>query len=233
MGYMSSFLGMVGAALISGTGTADAAFVPFSGPLGTTRPLFEAAAGPGLATATFDTLANGQEVSSLTGLQAHFAGEDASGASLPLPIVASNASPISPPRWMANFGNGRPAWSPWVIRPDAGEAIYSFGQANSQGDWVRIQAYDAANTLVGSVDAPALSPAFAGFVSTTPIDRVVVTPLGNSDGRNGMDDVQISVTPIPEPNAVALVTTAGLAIARRRRVLNTIGKVDSCPSVPA
>jgi hypothetical protein len=115
---------------------------------------------------------------------------------------------------MGNFGNGRPFWSPWVIRPNAGQSIYAFGQVNAQGDWVRIEAFDSANVLIGSVDAQPISPCFAGFISSTPIAKVVVTPLGNSDGANGMDDVQVSI--VPAPGACGLLALAGLARRRRR-----------------
>jgi hypothetical protein len=61
-----------------------------------------------------------------------------------------------------------------------------------------VQGYDASNSLVVTVDAPPIiAGGFAGFVTTTPIARVVVTPLGNSDGANGMDDVAVSIHPVP------------------------------------
>jgi hypothetical protein len=182
------------------TAPALAQFCTFSGPLNSTRPVFEQRAGGVVARETFDTLPNGGQVSNMPSVPAFFAPEYADGAPAPLPI-ASTGSPVTPGIWMINFQNGRPAWSSWVVRPQAGQSIYAFGQANSQGDHVRIQAFDAAGAWVGSVDAPALSHAFAGFVSQTPIARVVVTPLGNADGRNGMDDVQISTT-IP-PRCIA------------------------------
>lgn len=102
----------------------------------------------------------------------------------------------SAPHWMANFGNGRPAGSSWVIRPDnPGDAIYAFAQTNAQGDWVRVIGEDASGNTVVSIDAANTGRAFAGFISTIPLARVVVTPLGNGDFLNGMDDVFVGVTP--------------------------------------
>lgn len=194
-------------------GNASASFVTFSGPVGTTRPAFEAAAGGSVPRETFESFANGAQVGDMPNVSAFFAPEYANGSPAPLPVVLSN-SPVTSPRWIGNFGNGRPFWSSWVIRPDAGESIYAFGQVNSQGDWVRILAYDASNTLVGQVDAQPISHCFAGFVSTTPIAKVVVTPLGNADGANGMDDVSVSIVPAP---GATLGLALGLACVRRRR----------------
>lgn len=169
----------------------------FSGPLSSTRPAFHAAAGCYLKTEKFDSLPAGAVISAMPGVDAVMTNENASGAVIGFPILASG-SPVSASNWLVNLGNGRPVWSPWVIRPIAGEAIYAFGQANAQGDWVRVEGYDASNALVVTVDAPAIaSGGFAGFVTTTPIARVVVTPLGNFDGANGMDDVAVSIHPVP------------------------------------
>lgn len=197
-------------------GPALADFTPFSGSYAPTRALFEAAAGGTVPMETFESFATGAAVGDMPGVQAFFAPEYADGSLAPLPVVANN-SPVTPTKWIVNLGNGRPAWSPWVIRPDAGESIYAFGQANSQGDFVRIEAFAASGALVGTVDSPALSHAFAGFVSSTPIAKVVVTPLGNFDGTNGMDNVQISVVPVPAPAAAAALALGGLLARPRRR----------------
>jgi hypothetical protein len=202
--------------LATAAGEACAGFIGFVGDLATTRPTFEAAAGGPVAKYAFDDVAPGSVISALPGLHAHFAPEDANGGFLPLPITAAN-SPVTGPTWAINFGNGRPMWSPWVIRPDAGHSIYAFGQVNSQGDWVKIEAFDAADQLVGTVTATPTFNCFAGFISTTPIERIVITPLGNFDGANGMDDVQISVTPIPGPGALALAGLGACMAGRRRR----------------
>jgi hypothetical protein len=177
------------------TSPALADFVPFAGPLATTQPQFLAAAGA-VGTVNFETFLSGGTVGALPGVAAAFAPEYADGSPAPLPVI-SPASPVSTPNWTVNTGNNRPAWSSWVIRPNAGQSIYAFGHANAEGDTVRINAYNAAGALVGSVDAQAATPGFVGFVSSTPIARIVVTPLGNVDGRNGMDNLQIGTTPIP------------------------------------
>lgn len=165
----------------------------FTGPLGSARAAFTAAAGCDLKTETFESFTAGSAVNVMPGVDAIMTDENAAGAVIGYPVVLGS-SPLSSPNWLANFGNGRPAWSPWVIRPVDGQAIYAFGQANAQGDWVRVEGFDSSNVLVVTVDAPAIaSGGFAGFVTTTPIARVVVTPLGNSDGANGMDDVAVSI----------------------------------------
>jgi hypothetical protein len=187
-------LAALAAAAIAHTVMAADCFTTFAGPLASTRPAFEAAAGAPVPLENFESIGHGVAVGDMPGLQAHFAAEYADGSPAPLPIVYAN-SPVTSPNWMINFFNGRPAWSSWVVRPDEGESIYAFGQVNSQGDTVRIEAFDEADVLIGSVDAPALSHAFAGFVSSVPIAKVVITPLGNFDGSNGMDDVQVSVAP--------------------------------------
>lgn len=197
-------------------GQAGASFVTFSGAVAPTRSAFEAAAGGSVPRENFESFAPGSQVGQMPNVPGHFSPEYADGSPAPLPVTIAG-SPVTPAIWMANFGNGRPFWSAWVIRPDAGQSIYAFGQVNAQGDWVRIEAFDAANVLVGSVDAQPISPYFAGFVSTTPIAKVVVTPLGNSDGANGMDDVSLSVTPVPGPGVAALLGAGLLAGMRRRR----------------
>lgn len=199
--------------LLASCSTLQAGFTAFSGSYATAQAAFAAAAGEdNLGLETFESYANGQAVGTLAGQNAFFAPEFADGTFAPLPVIVSN-SPVTSPRWVANFGSGRPAFSPWVIRPEAGFSIYAFGQANSQGDFVRIEAFDAQGNLVGSVDAPALSHAFAGFVSLVPVERVMVTPLGNFDGLNGMDNVQISTTaPIPEASALSLLAVGACAL---------------------
>lgn len=175
-------------------GTALGDLVPFVGHKDTERPAFEAYYGQLVPLEDFESIPVNAPVGDIPALDAFFAPENAVGDPLPLPIVVGN-SPVSIPHWMGNFDNGRPAWSPWVIRPDEGKSIYAFGQVNSQGDWVRIDAFDADDQLVASFDSLPLPQTFAGFVSKVPIARVVITPLGNNDGLNGMDDVQVGIDP--------------------------------------
>lgn len=193
--HFTTLAGLHFIAVTIAAASASAETQTFSGELSQTRPLFEAAAGCHVKKENFDSFPAGASVSVMPGVDAVMTNENAAGQAIGLPVVLSN-TPVTPPRWVANIGNGRPAWSPWVIRPLAGQAIYAFGQVNAQGDWVRIQGFDAANALVVSVDAPPIvSGAFAGFVTDTPILRVVVTPLGNGDGTNGLDDLQVSSVP--------------------------------------
>ncbi len=177
--------------------TTLAAFQAFAGPLTATRDAYFDALGGPQPIEAFESFGGGAIVGEIPSIGVRFLPEDAAGGPLPLPITAGN-SPVTAPIWMINFGNGRPAFSPWVIEAiGEDDAIYAFGQANSQTDFVRIEAFDACGNLIGSVDAPPLSHAFAGFVSTVPVARVVVTPLGNFDGANGMDDLTASLTPPP------------------------------------
>ena len=138
------------------------------------------------------------EVDDMPGNGARFAPEYADGSVAPLPIVFGLANAPSGTKWMGNLLNGRPAGSAWVIRPDQpGDLIYAFGQANAQGDWVRIEGFDANDALIVTVDAqPIVSGAFAGFIVREGVSKVVVTPLGNFDLANGMDDVQVSTQEI-------------------------------------
>ncbi len=192
-----------------------AAFIPYSGPAASTQAAFLAGVGTPVPVETFESFAVGATVGAMPNVPAFFSPEYANGSPAPLPVIFNN-SPVTPTRWIGNTQNGRPAWSPWIIRPTAGQSIYAFGQINSQGDWVRIQAFDAANILIGTVDAQPLSHCFAGFTSTTPIAKVVITPLGNFDGTNGMDNIHVSTTPIPAPATLALIAGLGLFPRRRR-----------------
>ncbi|MFK7883917.1 MAG: GC-type dockerin domain-anchored protein [Phycisphaerales bacterium] len=172
--------------------------VTYSGPLDATRAVFVADSGGLALLEDFESFNGDDAVSDLPGNGARFAPEYADGSAAPLPIaLAFNGAP-SGNRWMGNFGNGRPAGSAWVIRPDNPEdLIYAFGQINAQGDWVRIEGFDAAENLVVTIDAqPIVAGCFAGFIVRDGVSRIVVTPLGNFDGLNGMDDVMVSIEPI-------------------------------------
>lgn len=166
----------------------------------------------------FESFAGGAEVGDMPNNDGQFAPEFADGSPAPLPIIQSFAGAPSGSSWMQNFGNGRPFGASWVIRPDnPGDSIYAFGQTNAQGDWVRVLGYDAQDNLIASIDASNAGTAFAGFISDVPLAKVVVTPLGNGDFANGMDDVYVSVTPVPAPSGLGLLAGAGLVAVRRRR----------------
>jgi hypothetical protein len=149
-----------------------------------------------IAFESFDALNPADSVGDMPGNPGRFAPEFADGSPAPLPEIQVFTGAPSPPHWMRNFGSGRPAGSSWVIRPDnPGDSIYAFAQTNAQGDWVRVIGEDADGNAVVSIDASNQGLAFAGFISTIPIARVVVTPLGNADLLNGMDDVFVGVAP--------------------------------------
>lgn len=172
--------------------------VTYSGPLGATRDQFNVDTAGQALLENFETFAGNQEIGDMPGNGVRFAPEYPDGSVAPLPIIQASANAPSGGRWVANFGNGRPAFSAWVIRPDnPGDLIYAFGQVNAQGDWVRIEGFDASDDLVVSVDAqPIVAGCFAGFIVREGVSKVVVTPLGNFDGLNGMDDVQVSTQEI-------------------------------------
>ena len=166
---------------------------------------------------TFDALPSALPVGDMPGNDGRFAPEYADGSPAPLPIMQVFAGAPSGSQWMQNFGNGRPFGASWVIRPDnPGDKIYAFAQTNAQGDWVRLLGYDENDQLIVSMDASNAGTAFAGFISDVGLAKVVVTPLGNGDFANGMDDVFVSTTPVPSPASVALFGVAGLAAVRRR-----------------
>ena len=177
---------------------ASADVVTYSGPLTATRAQFDLDSNGLAFLEDFESFGGNQEVGDMPGNGARFAPEYPDGAVAPLPVIQATSNAPSGDRWVANFGNGRPASSAWVIRPDdPGDRIYAFGQVNAQGDWVRIEGFDEADELVVSVDAqPIVSGCFAGFIVREGVSKVVVTPLGNFDGLNGMDDVQVSTVGI-------------------------------------
>jgi len=172
--------------------------IVYSGALAETRAQFNIDS-TGLALSEdFESFGIGQAVGDMPNNGARFAEEFADGSLAPLPSVQSWVNAPSGDRWIANFGDGRPAGSAWVIRPDQPEdLIYAFGQVNAQGDWVRIEGFDANDELIVTVDAqPIVSGGFAGFIVREGVSKVVVTPLGNFDLLNGMDDVQVSTQEI-------------------------------------
>jgi MYXO-CTERM domain-containing protein len=158
-------------------------------------------------------------VGDMPGNPGRFAPEYADGSAAPLPITQAAGGLPSGSIWIINLLNGRPAGSSWVIRPDnPGDLIYAFGQSNAQGDWVRITGYDASNNVVATIEASNAGTAFAGFISDVGMSRIVVTPLGNFDLANGMDDVYVGVThPLPAPGAAGALALGGVAAMRRRR----------------
>lgn len=170
--------------------------VTYSGPLAATRDQFDLDSDNLALLENFEGFGGGQEVGDMPGNGARFAEEYADGSPAPLPIIQATVAAPSGSRWMQNFGNGRPFGAAWVIRPDdPDDLIYAFGQVNAQGDWVRIEGFDADDNLVVSVDAQPIL-CFAGFIVREGVSKVVVTPLGNGDFANGMDDVQVSTQEI-------------------------------------
>ena len=173
--------------------------ITYSGPPAETRAQFNSDSDNLALLESFDTgFSHNAQVGDMPHNDARFAEEFADGSPAPLPYIQQSTSAPSGSFWLANFGTDRPAGSEWVIRPDnKGDLIYAFGQVNAQGDWVRIQGFDTNDQLIVSVDAqPIVAGCFAGFIVREGCAKVIVTPLGNHDFFNGMDDVQVSTTPI-------------------------------------
>jgi len=187
---------LVGIAFVTPIAFSDV--VTYSGALAETRAQFNTDSDGLALLEDFESFTGPQVVGDMPNNGARFAEEYADGSSAPLPQVINFAGAPSGNRWLANFGNGRPAGAAWVIRSDTpGDLIYAFGQVNAQGDWVRIEGFSEDESLIVSVDAPPIvSGAFAGFIVREGVSKIVVTPLGNGDFLNGMDDVQVSTTPI-------------------------------------
>lgn len=192
-----SVLGLLWGLLVPGS-VVFGDVVTYSGALTATRDQFNIDSDGLALLENFESFGGGQAVGDMPGNGARFAPEYADGSPAPLPVIQAFAGAPSGSRWIANFGNGRPGGSAWVIRPDEpGDLIYAFGQVNAQGDWVRIEGFDADDNLIVSVDAqPIVAGCFAGFIVREGVSKVVVSPLGNGDFLNGMDDVQVSTTPI-------------------------------------
>lgn len=178
----------------------------------------------------FESFAANQEVGDMPGNKGRFAPEYDDGTVAPLPIIQSFGAAPSGSRWIINFGNGRPAGSPWVVRPDNPEdRIYAFAQTNAQGDWVHVLGYDDEDELIVAIEAPNTGTAFVGFISRRPLAKVVVTPLGNFDFLNGMDDVFVETTPLPD---CADVTYDGnVDLADLNAVLSSFGTENGCGDV--
>ena len=178
----------------------------------------------------FESYAGGQEVGGMPANEGRFAPEYADGTEAPLPIIQATIAAPFGSRWTQNFGNGRPFGASWVVRPkNEGESIYAFAQTNAQGDWVRILGYNDEDELIVSIDASNTGTAFVGFVSRTPIAKVVITPLGNGDFANGMDEVFVETTPLPD---CADVTYDGnVDLADLNAVLASFGTENGCGDV--
>ncbi len=179
---------------------AEAQFTPFAGDASIEAAWREAAGGGGpVPMETFE---------SYRGVPSPFSGpSDAISALSALRVVLAGTQPGTFPgiysdaffahsgaNQLANFGGGIEVFGDYEIRPEPGRAIRALGfwQCDPQGDQT-LYCYDAEGALVGTI-AGAINngsgASFAGFVSTTPIHRVLVEGV-LGDGYNHIDDLQI------------------------------------------
>ncbi|TWT45256.1 hypothetical protein RAS1_16780 [Phycisphaerae bacterium RAS1] len=202
-------------AVTSAAEFASAQFLPFAGDE-SAHVLFENAAGSGLGLEDFDSYSDGANVASLPGLHVSF--DD------PLPFAqayeASHIFARSEPNQLANRPPDSDVNNPYIIRPEPGLLISALGLWETSStpagiDQLRLTAFDGNGLILGSVDTPFAGVAFAGFVVSSGASRVEISVLGNADGRNGFDDLQIGT--VPEPATVSLLVVAAGIIALRRR----------------
>ena len=89
--------------------------------------------------------------------------------------------------------------------------------------------FDENDELLVSIDAPNTGQAFVGFISRRPLAKVVITPLGNGDLLNGMDDVFVETTPLPD--CADITYDGNVDLADLNAVLATFGTDSNCGDV--
>jgi len=193
--------------------SALAAFIPY-----TAESTWQAAAGT-TALENFETYSNGTQIASLPALGISF--DTLAGGGHPQAYLFSAITPHGPMH-LGNFPNGINAINRWddiVLRVLSGYEITALGFWNGDGqaDTLVARAYDASNTLLGTVGA--FKGRFAGFTSDIAISHVVFD--GNTgDGWNHLDGLQTNATStVPEPATLALLGAglAGLGFSRRKK----------------
>ena len=117
----------------------------------------------------------------------------------------SNVTPYGS-KHLGNFPNGINAinrYAPIVLLPQQGLQITALGYYNGDGQAATMvaTAYDSNNVVLGTVGA--FKGAFGGFVSATPVAKVVFGGV-TGDGWNHIDGLQISTAPIPEPSTLSM-----------------------------
>ncbi len=193
------------------TAPAGAAFLNFSG--GTAEEaLWRAAAGP-TALESFESYADGTQISSLNSLNLTF--DELAGGGYPQAYYFTDNTGYGATH-LGNFPNGINEinrWNDTYVRPAAGFTLYSMGFWNGDGqyDTLVAYAYDGSDNLLGS--AGALSGGFGGFVSDTPVAYVRFEG-DTGDGWNHLDGLQVNV---PEPGMAFPAALAALVLMLRSR----------------
>jgi len=174
----------------------SAAFVTFNGD-STAELNWQAAAGTTVLE-NFESYAAGTQISSLPALGISFDQLAGGGYPQAYPFGGTPHGPMQ----LGNFPNGINYINQWddiVVRVLPGYTITALGYWNGDGqrDTLVATAYDAAGNVLGSVGS--FKWTFAGFVSDTPIAKVVFS--GNTgDGWNHLDGLQtnaVSTVPLP------------------------------------
>lgn len=179
--------------------TEAATFTPYA-----SEANWQAAAAPTVLE-TFQSYGVGVQIPNLPNLGIEF--ETLTGGGYPATYLHSeNITPYGTIH-LANFLNNSPDASHLlndiVLTVMPGYVITAMGYWNGDGQTATLtaKAYDASNTLLGSVGA--LKGNFAGFISDIPIHHVVF--LGNTgDGWNHLDGLQTNASVVPLPAAFPL-----------------------------
>ena len=161
---------------------------------------------------TFESYAVGTQFSSLPGLGVVFAEVAGGGYPVIYRHFEQNVTPYGSLH-LANFPQGINAinrYAPIVMMPADGLVLTALGYYNGDGQAATMvaTAYDSSDNVLGSIGA--FKGAFAGFVSTVPVSRVVFGGI-TGDGWNHIDGLQSHTAPVPEASALSLLA-AGLAV---------------------
>ena len=209
----------VAVSLLGLAGRVNAAVTTYSGDFAA-QSAFQTAAGSGLGLETFDSFVGSPFISALPSLNITF------DPNTPLPYVLQYVPDHIFATSQPNYLHDNGSFIPYVIFPDQGDLIYAIGlwscTSTSQAiDQVQITAYDENDQVLGTVDTPFTGEAFAGLVLPSGASEVKVFELADRDGLNGIDNLQISTVPIPEPGAQLSLLAIGIVALRRwRRPLN-------------
>lgn len=219
-------------ALITGTGSASAAFITYQGGAGA-QTSWQTAAGAGTEPLeTFDGFTAGTMVPTLPGLGIGF--EPIAAGLYPGVYQHGVDNTPSGPLQLSNMPSGTP--NPAYQNADIVLYVLPGFELTAVGFWngdpqaaMTGSVYDASDTLLGTFAAASpgngtsLTVNFAGFTSDIAVHRIVIEG-SVGDGYNHIDDLQtnaarIVTNGVPEPMTLSLLGAglAGLSWVRRRR----------------
>ena len=165
----------------------------------------------------FESYAVGTQFTSLPGLGVSFA-ELIGGGYPNIYQHFQNTTPYGS-KHLANFPNGINAinrYAAIILMPQFGVQLTALGFFNGDGqaDTMIATAYDSNDNALGSVGA--FKGAFAGFVSSTPVAKVVFG--GNTgDGWNHIDGLQTHTAAVPEVSTFWMLALGVVALGAKRR----------------